>query len=59
MIFSCNVYELESKTGIIPRDSWHTKARRGVIYYIKVNNKNIAFLYLKNAKQYIKSNYNK
>lgn len=56
MIKKCNVFELEKNTGIIPRDSWITKAIREQVYYITKNNKTIAFLYLKDAKEFLKAN---
>ena len=56
MIKKCNLYELEKLTGITPRDSWHTKARAGQVYYITKDNKTTAFLYLKDAKKFLKAN---
>ena len=39
MINKCNLYELEKLTGIIPRDSWHTKARGGQVYFVEKDGK--------------------
>ena len=55
MINKCNLYELEKLTGIIPRDSWHTKARGGQVYFVEKDGKTTAFLYLKDAKTYLKA----
>lgn len=51
-IKKCKVYNLEKETGIIPRDTWWTRARKGIVYYATKNNKTTAFLYLKDAKQF-------
>lgn len=52
MINKCNLYDLEKLTGITPRDSWLTKARRGQVYFVEKNGKTTAFLYLKDAKNF-------
>lgn len=53
-IAKCKVFDLESLTGISPRDSWWSKARNSNVYYVVKDNKTIAFLYLKDAKQFLK-----
>ena len=53
MINKCNLYDLEKLTGIIPRDSWHTKARGGQVYFVEKGGKTTAFLYLKDAKKFL------
>lgn len=55
MINKCNLYELEKLTGITPRDSWYTKARREQVYFIIKDNKTTAFLYIKDAKKFLKN----
>lgn len=55
MINKCNLYDLEKLTGIIPRDSWHTKARGGQVYFVEKDGKTTAFLYIKDAKKYLKA----
>lgn len=54
MINKCNLYDLERLAGIVPRDSWHTKAIKQQVYYITKDNKTTAFLYLKDAKKFLK-----
>ena len=55
MVNKCNLYELEKLTGIIPRDSWHTKARGGQVYFVKKGDKITAFLYKKDAKEFLQN----
>lgn len=54
MINKCNLFDLEKLTGITPRDSWCTKARGGQVYFITKDNKTTAFLYLKDAKNFLR-----
>ena len=53
IINKCNLCDLEQLTGIIPRDSWHKK-RGGQVYFATKNGKTTAFLYLKDAKKFLK-----
>lgn len=55
IIDRCNVFELEKQTGIAPRDSWLKKARGGQVYFVKENGKTTAFLYLRDAKRFLKN----
>ena len=55
MINKCNLFDLEKLTGITPRDSWCTKARRGQVYFIKNGDKITAFLYKKDAKEFLQN----
>lgn len=54
MIHKCNIYDLEKTTGIVPRDNWHTKARKGQVYFVNKCGKITAFLYLKDAKKFLR-----
>lgn len=55
MINKCNLFDLEKLTGITPRDSWLTKARGGRVYFVEKDGKTTAFLYIKDAKTYLKA----